>query len=185
MPLYLPQSSTVYLSAFPTGAVAETVRRVDCNSQAVAVGANTGTVYMDAVWLPAGVVFNNINFITGSTAAGTPTHWWAGIADSGGVQRAHTADQLTAAIAANSAVTVALTGTYTTPSSGYYYFLLSVTATTNPTLTGVAAVVNSSKVSPVLAGASSSAAQPAPGVDGVTTYALPTGDNAVGYFYGS
>jgi hypothetical protein len=185
MPLYPAAPTVPYFSAPPTGAVGETLRRVECNSQAVAIGATTGTVYMAAVWLPAGVVLNNVSFITGSTAAGTPTHWWVGIADSGGVQRAASADQLTAAMAANSALTVALASPYTTATAGIYYYLLSVTATTNPTLTGAAAVTNSSKVTPVLAGVSSSAAQSTPGTNGTTTYALPTGDNAIGYFYGS
>jgi hypothetical protein len=140
---------------------------------------------MAAVSLAAGTLISNVSFITGSTAAILPTHWWAGIADPSGVQQAHSADQLTAAIAANTAFTVAMATPYVTSVSGVYYFLLAVTAGTNPTLSGGLAAVNSSKVSPVLAGVSGSSAQSTPGTDGTTTYALPTGDNAIGYFYGS
>jgi hypothetical protein len=50
-------------------------------------------------------------------------------------------------------------------------------------MTGIGAVTNSSKVIPVLAGVSSSGAQSLPGTDATTTYAVPTGDNGIGYFY--
>jgi hypothetical protein len=181
----VPLMSEPYHSAPPGGALAETVPRLAMNSAAVAIGSTAGTVYMAAVWLPIGTVITNVTFITGTTAANTPTHWWAGVSTFDGTQRAHSADQLTAAIGANSKITVAMAAPYTAPATGTYYFLLSVTATANPTLTGVGAVTNSSKTVPVLAGVSASAAQPAPGVDGTTVYTAPTGDNAIGYFNAS
>lgn len=181
----VPIASEPYHSAPAGGAIAESVPRFAMNSAAVAVGAVTGTVYMVAVWLPIGAVVTNLTFITGTTAANTPTHWWVGLSTFDGTQRAHSADQLTAAIGANSKVTVALTAPYTAPATGTYYFLLSVTATANPTLTGVGAVTNSSKAIPVLAGVSASAAQSTPGTDGTTVYTAPTGDNAIGYFNAS
>lgn len=171
-------------STAPANAKIETMPRAIMSAQNVAIGATTGTVYMCAVEVAANIPINNIGFIPGTTAAGTPTHWWLGFADSGGVQRAHTADQLTAAIATGPGILLPVVTQYVTPSAGVYYFLISVTATTNPTISGHAAVVGSSQVAPVLAGVSSSPAQSTPGTDGTTTYNLPaTADVGLGYFW--
>lgn len=178
-----PMVSPSEVSASPTGALGETIPRYAVNSATQAIGATTGTVYMVGVWLPAGLVVTNINWVTGSTAAGTPTHWWLGIADSGGVQRGHTADQTTGAIAANTLISKALTSAYTTTTTGLYYLLISVTATTNPTASGIAAPTNMGVTSPLLAGVSPSAAQSTPGTDGTTTYTAPTTAGGVPYVY--
>jgi len=170
-------------SASPANALSESVPRFAWNSTACAIGATTGTVYMIATWLPAGSPINTLGFVTGATAAGTPTHWWLGLADQNGLQLAHTADQTTTAIAANSKITKSLTATYTTTRTGLYYFLISVTATTNPTLSGVGTVTNADKVTPLLAGVSTSAAQTTPGTDGTTSYVIPTTQGAIGYIY--
>jgi len=170
-------------SISPTGCLGETIPRALVNSAAQAIGATTGTVYMAGVWLPAGTKISSLNWVTGSTAAGTPTHWWLGVADSGGVQRAHSVDHTTSAIAANSLVTTAMTAAYTTTYTGLYYFLLSVTATTNPTSSGIAAPTNMNVTSPLLAGVSPSAAQSAPGTDGTTTYTAPSSAGGVPYIY--
>lgn len=170
-------------SASPANCLSESVPRFSWNSTSCAIGATTGTVYMIATWLPAGSPINTLGFITGATAAGTPTHWWLGLADNNGLQLAHTADQTTTAIAANSKITKNLTAAYTTTRTGLYYFLISVTATTNPTLTGVGTVANADKVTPLLAGVSTSGAQTTPGTDGTTSYTIPTTQGAIGYFY--
>ena len=171
------------VSASPTGALGETIPRYAVNSATQAIGATTGTVYMAGLWLPSGLKITNISWVTGSTAAGTPTHWWLGLADNGGVQRAHTADQTTGAIAANTLITKALTATFTTTYTGLYYVLISVTATTNPTASGIAAPTNMNTTSPLLAGVSPSAAQPTPGTDGTTTYTVPSAAGGVPYTY--
>lgn len=171
------------MQGFPTGAIQQTMPRYAISSTSAAIGANTGTVYMAGIWLPSGVTISNISWLTGATAATTPTHWWLGIADSAGVQRAHTADQTTGAIAANTLITKALTASYTTPSMGLYYLLISVTATTNPTSAGYASTGNQSAVSPLLAGVSTSAAQSTPGTDGTSTYAIATSAASLSYMY--
>lgn len=171
------------MQGLPTNALNQTLPRYAVNSATQAIGANTGTVYMAGLWLPTGVTVSNISWVTGSTAAGTPTHWWLGIADSGGVQRGHSADQTTGAIAANTLITKALTAAYTTTYTGLYYLLISVTATTNPTSSGIAAPTNMGLTSPLLAGVSPSAAQSTPGTDGTTTYTVPTSAGGVPYMY--
>lgn len=167
----------------PSLTAVETMPRIVMSAQNVAIGAVTGTVYMTAINLQSGMVINNLGFISGTTSANTPTHWWLGIADSGGVQRAHTADQLSTAVGTSTSFVVALTTPYTVPTTGVYYFLLSMTATSNCTISGHGSIPGSSQVGPVLAGVSSSGAQSTPGTDDTTTYNTPTGDNPVGYFY--
>lgn len=170
-------------SASPTGCLGETLPRIVVNSAAQAIGATTGTVYMTAIWLPAGLKITNLNFVTGTTAATSPTHWWLGLANSAGLQLAHCSDQTSAAIGASSLITKALTSAFTTTYTGTHYLLLSVTATTNPTASGIAAPTNMNVTSPLLAGVSTSAAQPTPGTDGTTTYVVPSAAGGVPYMY--
>lgn len=173
------------VSASPTGCIAETFPRC-LGSQATAtqaIGATTGTVYMAGVWLPVGMTITNVNWITGSTAAVTPTHWWLGVASSTGLQVAATADQTTGAIGANTLITKALTGTYVTTVTGLYYLLLSVTAGTNPTATGLPVPIsNMNLATPILAGVSAST-QSTPGTNGVTTYTAPASAGGIPYLY--
>jgi hypothetical protein len=172
-------------STSPTGCLGETFPRcLGSNATATqAIGATTGTVYMMGIWLPAGLTITNMNWITGSTAAVTPAHWWLGIANSAGLQQAATADQLTAAIAANSLITKALTATYTTTATGLYYLLLSVTAATNPTATGLPVPISQMNLAtPVLAGVSA-ATQSAPGTNGTTSYTAPASAGGIPYVY--
>lgn len=177
-----PMISPSEFSASPTGCLGETYPRLLSSSSAVAIGAVTGTVEMLAVWLPAGLTITNVNWVTGATAAVAPTHWWLGIANSAGLQQAHTADQTSGAIAANTLITKALTGTYTTTTTGLYYILVSVTATTNPTSTGIAIPTNANLTTPLLGGVSATT-QSAPGTDGTTTYSIPAATNATGIAY--
>jgi hypothetical protein len=172
-------------SSSPTGCLGETFPRC-LGSSATAtqtIGATTGTVYMMGVWLPAGLTITNLNWITGTTAAVSPTHWWLGIANSAGLQQAATADQLTAAIGASALKTVALSATYTTTATGLYYLLLSVTAGTNPTATGLPAPIpNMNLAAPVLAGVSATT-QSAPGTNGTTSYTAPASAGGIPYIY--
>ena len=148
----------------------------------VAPTSNTGTLYMTSIWLPAGLKLTNANWVTGTTAGATMTHWWLGIADSGGVQRAHCTDQTSTAIAASSLITKAFASTYTTTYSGTYWLLLSVTATTAPTSSGVVTPATPG-VPAVISGASSTASTSSPGTDGTTTYSLPTTQGPVPMMY--
>lgn len=101
-------------------------------------GAALSTGVLTSVFMPvsAGLTIKNITFISGTTAAGTPTHWFFCV-HSGAATPAllgATADQLTAAWAANTAKTVALaTPTVVTKAGGIWISCLMV-ATTVPTL---------------------------------------------------
>lgn len=175
-------------SSPPTNCIFETFPRC-MGSTATAtqtIGVSTGVVEMVPVWLPAGMPITNLNWITGTTAAVGPTHWWLGLANSSRVQVASTADQLTAAIGASSLITKALTSVYTTTYTGLYYALLSVTtSTTQPTSTGLPVPIASMNIpTPVVAGASATV-QSTPGTNGTTTYAAPAAAGGIPYIYGT
>lgn len=92
-----------------------------------------------ALHLEAGDVVTNLTFVSGATAAGTPTNWWFALYDDSSTPAliAQTADQETAAWAANTAKTLALSAAYLVPRPGVYYAAVMVKATTVPTLAGV------------------------------------------------
>lgn len=99
----------------------------------------TGVCHATAVALCAGEVVTNITFVTGGTAAGTPTAGFAALysAASTPALLAQTADFGSTARAANTAYTVALATAQTITADGLYYVVISFTAGTVPTLRGL------------------------------------------------
>ena len=100
------------------------------------LAATAGTVFATVMNFTAGTVINNISIITAVTAASTPTNQWAGIASVATTAKvlATSADGLTAAIAADTVITFALSAAYTIPTSGQYYVYFCVAGTTGPTV---------------------------------------------------
>ena len=98
--------------------------------------AATGVELAVGVPLQAGDVITNITFVTGGTAAVTPTAGYAVLRDSAGAKLAQTADFGSTARAANTAYTVALTAAYTVTAAGLFMIGISFTAATIPTLRG-------------------------------------------------
>jgi hypothetical protein len=99
------------------------------------------TAVMKSVALPleVGDVVTNLTFLSGATAAGTPLNWWFALYDTSATPAliAQSADQATAAWAANTAKTLALSAAYTVTTAGIYYAAVMVKATTPPSLAGV------------------------------------------------
>jgi hypothetical protein len=89
------------------------------------------------VWLEAGEVVTSITFVSATTAADTPTNWWFALYSPAGALLGQTADQLTAAWAANTKKTVALATPVTVATTGWHRVACMVKATTPPTLAGV------------------------------------------------
>jgi hypothetical protein len=118
-----PQS--LPLCASPSGAMAESVQRNQITS--TANSPTSGTLYVLSVFMYAGTKVGHLGFGTGMTGAASPSHWWMAILNSSFLQVAHTADQLTAAISSNTWHSLALTTTYTVPSTGVYYLAINVT----------------------------------------------------------
>jgi hypothetical protein len=99
------------------------------------------TAVMKSVALPleVGDVVTNLTFLSGATAAGTPLNWWFALYDTSATPAliAQSADQATAAWAANTAKTLALSAAYTVTTAGIYYAAVMVKATTPPSLAGI------------------------------------------------
>ena len=91
-----------------------------------------------ALFLEKGEVVRNLTFLSGATAAGTPTNWWFALYNPAGTALlGQSADQLTAAWAADTAKTLALASAYKVLNTGVYRAAIMVKATTVPTLAGV------------------------------------------------
>lgn len=110
-----------------------------CTSDLAATG--TGVAIGTRVYLRKGDVVTNVTFVSGNTAAGTPTHWAHALYDPDGTLLAKTADQESAAWAANTAKKLALSAAQTIAADGWYIVATTTTATTVQTLIGCAPIV--------------------------------------------
>lgn len=111
----------------------------DATSDLAATGTGVGIAV--PIFLRKGDLVTNLTFLSGGTAAGTPTHWWHALYTPGKVLLAQSADQVDAAWAANTPKKLALTAAQTIPEDGWYWAATSTTATTVQTLAGAAPLV--------------------------------------------
>lgn len=114
----------------------------------------TQVMLSTAIYLEAGDVVTNLTFVSGGTAAGTPTNWWFALYDTSSTPAllAQTADQTSTAWAANTAMTVALQTVQRITVSGIYYAAVMVKATTVPTLAGAASLENAAAAGALVSG---------------------------------
>jgi hypothetical protein len=110
-----------------------------CTSDLAATG--TGVAIGTRIYLRKGDVVTNLTFVSGNTAAGTPTNWWHALYDEAGALLSQSADQLTGAWAANTAKKLALAAPQAITADGWYIASTSTTATTPQTLIGCAPIV--------------------------------------------
>ena len=101
----------------------------------------TGVMTSVPIYLVAGDLVTNLSFVSGATAAGTPTNYWFALysMDATPTLLAQTADQTSTAWAANTVKTLALATAYRVPKTGIYHAAIMVTATTPPSLLGAIA----------------------------------------------
>lgn len=158
-----------------TPIVAETVERSNCSTDLSVL--TTQIVQLQAIELPPLTVCTSLTYISGATAANTPTNWWFVLCDKNRVVLAVTADQTSTAWAANTAMTKAFGTPYTTPEyPDLYYVGIMVKATTPPSLRGPAAMGNSvlaSTFTPTLCGASSTGQTTPPALAATLTAITP------------
>jgi len=102
----------------------------------------SGTLFLSLMEVVPGQIITNLSFFTGSTAAVTPTNWWVALYKTDLTFLRQSADQLTAAIGANAAFTLALSSAYTVGSETALYTGIMVAAATVPTLRGSGMNVN-------------------------------------------
>jgi hypothetical protein len=134
------------------------------------------------LYLEKGDVVKFLTFLSGGTAAGTPTNWWFALySPDGQTLLGQTADQTNTAWAANTPMKVALASPYTVPATGVYRAAVMVKATTVPTLAGdsvraaaSAAIVTGQTVLAQTSGTGLTATAPA-------TIATPTAVGTVPY----
>lgn len=99
----------------------------------------SGVMTLVPVYLYEGDLVTNLTFISGGTAAVTPTNQWAALYSPGGALLGQSADKLTAAWAADTAVSFALASPYRVTRPGLYWAAISVAAATVPSLVGTQA----------------------------------------------
>jgi hypothetical protein len=114
----------------------------------------TQVMLSTALYLEAGDVVTNLTFVSGGTAANTPTNWWFALYSSAATPAllAQTADQTSTAWAANTAKTVALATAQRISTTGIYYAAVMVKATAVPTLAGAAALYNAADAGALVSG---------------------------------
>lgn len=113
------------------------MRRLDAVAD---TGALTTQVMTSvALYLRKGDVVTSLTFRSGATPAGTPTNYWFALYSNAATPAllAQSADQLTAAWAATTNKTLALSSPVTIKEDGVYWAAIMVKATTPPTLVGV------------------------------------------------
>ena len=110
------------------------MRQLDCNADTDPL--TTQVMLSVAVPLQPGALISNITFKSGATAADTPTNWWFALYDTAGALMSQSADQLTAAWAANTVKTLALATPQRITTPGVYYAGIMVKATDLPSLIG-------------------------------------------------
>lgn len=110
--------------------------RLPLDSRADALTAQVMTAV--PLWLNAGDTVTSLTFVSGVTAAGTPTNWWFALYSNAATPALlqQTADQLTAAWAADTAKTLPLAAPVKITASGLYWAAVMVKATTVPDLVG-------------------------------------------------
>jgi len=152
-----------------SGMLYENINRNQCQEINTSL-LSSGRLSLEAIFLPAGTIVNNISFWSATTAAGTPTNQLFGLFDQNRNLLRSSVNDTSTAWAANSIKTLALTSAFTTTYSGLHYLGIMVTATTVPTIKGFTAAVGGqlANAAPALRGTSNT---------GLTT-ALPATANA-------
>lgn len=162
------------LDGSPSGFRGSNMGPLDSNADLAAL--TTQVMLSVALPLQPGDKVTSLTFKSGATAAGTPTNWWFALYSSAATPAllAQSADQLTAAWAANTVKTLALATAQPITTAGVYYAAVMVKATTVPTLVGAsvgiagaADAILSSKVLAQTSGSSLTTTAPA-------TIATPT-----------
>lgn len=135
---YAAVSERWLLNGKPASFLRESLNRFEVVSD---VAAMLVTQVMTHVAIPVqvGDVITSISFVSGATAANTPTNWWFALYTSVATPAlvAQTADQTSGAWAADTMKTLALTSSYSVTADGFVYAACMVKATTVPSLIGV------------------------------------------------
>lgn len=165
-----PRARKAYLA--PTSSIGESIDRGIGMVNSV-TAMTSGQLLVVAIDLPAHRTINSIAFMSGSAAAVNPTHQWFVIADSALNVLGKTADDTSAAWAANTQKPLALATPFVTTYTGLYYVGVLVTATTTmPNFYGVLHSNQNANAVPPIRAASSTTGLTDPASLGPTLAAL-------------
>lgn len=97
---------------------------------------STGVMTSVSIWLEGGATIKKVGFVSATTAAATPTHWGFAVYSTAATPAllGNTADQLTAAWAANTLMNLSLATPVVVPKAGWYWVSVWMAAATVPTL---------------------------------------------------
>lgn len=126
------------LDGKPTAFQRSNIPRTDSTSDTAVLTTQVMSSYAIPVY--AGDTITSLTFLSGATAAGTPTNWWFALYNDAATPAllSQSADQLTAAWAADTAITLALATPQTNSGDHTVWFAsVMVKATTPPSLVGV------------------------------------------------
>ena len=130
-------SAQYYFQGQPSGLYVTSYGRMEASSSTdVAAALTTQVMTAVALFLEVGDKVTSLSFLSGATAASVPTNWWFALYDTAATPAllGQTADQATAAWAANTVKTLPLVTAYTATVTGIYYAVCMVKATTVPSL---------------------------------------------------
>ncbi len=135
-------SAGAYVSPYhrynlPTGAIAQTFNRDTPSTNLGTTVLQTGVLYLSAIYLPR-CIATSATFRSAGSGVGTPTHWWFALYDSALGLLRQTADQTTTAWAQNTTMNKSFTTPVTITAAGLYYVGIMITASTMPTMLGLA-----------------------------------------------
>lgn len=116
---------------YPTGAVRQSQDRRDVSNSTTVL--TSGRMCVVAIHLQAGDVVNSITFMN-TTAGSGLTHVWYALYDANHNLISATADDTSTAWVANTAKTLALSSSYTVPTTGLYYLGIVVVGSTLPNM---------------------------------------------------
>lgn len=134
-------------------AIRKNLSRQDLKGNLAAVAS--GVMTSVALYLERGDLVTNLTFVSATTAADTPTHWWFALYSNATTPAliAQTADQTTGAWAANTVKTLALSSPHRVTATGIYYAAVMVAADVAvPTLVGATALHNATISDPIITG---------------------------------
>ena len=137
---------------FTDGLFRPNMRRLQATANQTAF--TSGVMKSTPLFLRAGDVVTNLTFVSGTTAAATPTNWWFALYSPATTPAllAQTADQTTGAWAAYTAKTLALSSPVTVSETGWHWAAISVAASTVPTLLGSVALLDAVMANAVITG---------------------------------
>lgn len=145
----------------PSGTTARTIQRHNIATASLAAYTTGGQVAANALVLPAGLQVNNVAVLTGGTGATGPTHFWTGLTDANLNVLAVSSDQGSGAIAGSTVFKLAMSSPYVIPTTGLYYVVASVSAsTTAPTAAGAALAGGVAGMAPIMCGSAGTQATP-------------------------